>query len=105
MLTNILNNIIPIRILNQLKRRRCNLINEMSLLLTGCMVNATLENAASVAVCANDDAMCSYCIEDKLCILSGKPIKTFLNYMIAIQILDQLNDLIIKGTDNSLDLY
>ncbi len=51
-----------------------------------------------------NDAIESDSVEDELRILSGETVETFLDYMVAIQILDQLDNPILQCTNDGLDL-
>jgi len=99
-----LNNIVAEGILNQNISVIGDLSNEPSLLFTRSVVNATLKNAAAMAMGSNINAVGADSIKDELSIDRGELIETLLDDMVAVQILDKLNNSVTKGIDNGLDL-
>jgi ABC-type ATPase with predicted acetyltransferase domain len=69
------------------------------------MVDAALEHTAAMAVRANSDAVLADSIEDKLGILRLEMIQALLDDMIAVQILDKVDDLARESLDDHLDLH
>ena len=83
------------------------LANELGFLVTGSVVDTTLQHAAAMTMSSNRHTVGANSIEDELLILSqvprkhevqthmsisgGKTVKTFLNNMIAVQVLDVLH--------------
>jgi len=80
------------------------LANELNLLEARSVINAPLENAASVTVSSDSDAMRTNRIEDELSILSLEMVQALLNDVIAIKILNQRHYLVAQSIDNGLDL-
>ena len=68
------------------------------------MVDAALEHAAAMAMGANGDAILANSIEDELCILRLQVVQALLNDVVAVQVLNQLDDLVSKRKDDCLDL-
>jgi hypothetical protein len=68
------------------------------------MVNAALQHAAAVAMGANLDTVVANGVEDELGVERAQLIETLLDDMIAVQVLDELNDLEAQSIDNDLDL-
>ena len=82
------------------------------------MINATLENAAAVAMSSDFDAMFSDGIVNELTneiekkedaksyliVLMSKSIETFLNDVVSVEILDQRDNMDRQGIAESLDL-
>lgn len=68
------------------------------------MVDAALENTAAVTVGADCDAITTNRIKDELGVFSLEMVQTFLNNVVAIQVLDKLDDLIGKGLDDDANL-
>ena len=52
----------------------------------------------------DDNAIKSNSVEDELRILGGEAIETFLDYMVAIEVLDQFDNPILQCPDDGLDL-
>ena len=69
---DILHDIVAKRILNKNKCGVRYLANQPGFLVAGGVVDATLEDAAAVAVCADVDAVKSDGIENELCVEGGK---------------------------------
>jgi hypothetical protein len=99
-----LDNIVAEGILNQNISIVGDLSNEPSLLFTRSMVNATLKDAAAVTMGSDINAVGADSIKDELSINWGKLIETLLDDMVAVQILDKLNNSVAKSIDNGLDL-
>lgn len=68
------------------------------------MIDATLENAAAVTVSTNFNTVHSNCIEDELSILSGELVQALLDDMVAVQILNQVNDSAVESINDNADL-
>jgi hypothetical protein len=68
------------------------------------MVNAALQNTASMAMSSNSHTVGTNSIIDELSILGGQTVKALLDNMVSIQVLDKVNDTIAKGVDDGLGL-
>lgn len=68
------------------------------------MVNATLEYTTSMSMSADNDTVKSDRIENELRVVRREAVETFLDDMIAIEILDQLDDPIAQSANDGLDL-
>ena len=68
------------------------------------MVNAALQNATSVTVSSNSNAVSTHSIIDELSILSGQTVEALLDNMVSIQVLDKIDNTVTEGVDNSLGL-
>lgn len=101
---DVLNDVIAEGILHEMETVGSDLANELNLLEARSVINAPLENAASVTVSSDSDAMRTNRIEDELSILSLEMVQAFLNDVIAIKILNQRHHLVAQSIDNGLDL-
>lgn len=101
---DVLHNIVAEGVLHQMKAVSSDLADQLDLLETGSVIDAALEDTAAMAVSADNDAVLANSIEDELGILRLEVVETLLNNMIAIQVLDQVDNLALKRLDNELDL-
>jgi len=101
---DVLNDVIAEGILHEMETVGSDLANELNLLEARSVINAPLENAASVTVSSDSDAMRTDRIEDELSILSLEMVQALLNDVIAIKILNQRHHLVAQSIDNGLDL-
>ena len=92
-------------ILDQVKRVLSDLLDEMGSLVTNSMVDATLKDTAAMAVGADSDAIIAHGAEDELSVLCIELVQTFLNDMIAIEVLNQIHHLAIQGINDSANLF
>jgi len=83
---------------------RGNLTHKLNLLESRSVVNAALQNTATVTVRAYSDTIFTHCVEDELSILGLKVVEALLNDVVAVEILDKLDNLVLQGIDNHLDL-
>lgn len=81
-----------------------NLTNEPSLLITRSMINASLEDTATVTMGSDVNAVVSHSIKDELRVNRGQLVKTLLNDMVAIEILNKLDNSELEGSNDDLDL-
>lgn len=81
-----------------------NLANEPDLLFAIGVVDAALKDTAAVAVRADLDTMVTDCVKDELRIHCAELVQTFLDNMVAIEILDEIDDPVAEGVDDHLDL-
>lgn len=68
------------------------------------MIDAALENATAVSMSGYLDAVSSHCIVDELVVLWLEGVETLLNDMIAVEILDEGDDVAVEGRDESGNL-
>ena len=101
---DVLNDVITEGILHEMETVGSDLANELNLLEARSVINAPLENAASVTVSSDSDAMRTDRIEDELSSLSLEMVQALLNDVIAIKILNQRHYLVAQSIDNGLDL-
>ena len=101
---DVLNDVIAEGILHEMETVGGDLANELNLLEARSVINAPLENAASVTVSTDSDAVRTNRIEDELSILSLEMVQALLNDVIAIKILNQRHHLVAQRIDNGLDL-
>lgn len=80
------------------------MLDERTLLETRGVINAALKDAAAVAVSTDSNAVGSDSAENELSILGGKVVETLLDDMVAIQVLDQGDNLVLQGFNDNLDL-
>jgi hypothetical protein len=63
--------------------------DQLNALRLRCMINTTLQYTAPMPVSRNFDAVRSDSVIDKLVVLVDKPVETFLNNVVPVQILDE----------------
>jgi hypothetical protein len=68
------------------------------------MINTTLQYAAPMPVSRNFDAVRSDSVIDKLIVLMDKPVETFLNNVVSVQVLDEGDHMKREGPNDSNDL-
>ena len=102
---DVLKDIIAERILHELEGAVGYLINEPSLLNAGGMINASLQDTTAMTMSPDHNAVGANCVEDELLKISlrdnflaagaiylsvfgRETVKTFLNYVIAVEILN-----------------
>ena len=101
---NVLHHIVAERILDERERIGDDVIDQGTLLATGCMVNATLEDAATVTMSSHNNAVVTNGIEDELSIVRTQVVETFLNHMVAVEVLDELHHIVLESGDDQLSL-
>ena len=80
------------------------MIDQGALLATGGMIDATLEDAAAVTMSSDDNAMVADGIEDELSVMRTQVVETLLNDMVAVEVLDELHDIVFESGDDQLSL-
>lgn len=80
------------------------LADEVNLLEAGGMVDAPLQDATAVTVGANSNAMLAYSIKDELSLCRLEVIQALLDDVVAIQILDEIDDLTRESLNDHLSL-
>jgi hypothetical protein len=68
------------------------------------MVDAPLQDTASVAVSSNLDTVSTDRVVDELVILRGKTVQALLNDMVAIEVLDQCDDTGVQRNNDNCNL-
>lgn len=101
---DVLNNIVSKGVLDKSVRVRGDPSDQLSLLGTRGMINAALQNTASMAVGADNDTMSTNSLVDELGLLGVQAVQALLNDVVAIQVLDQIHDMVLQRIDNSLGL-
>lgn len=79
-------------------------VNQPRLLVAGGVVDATLEHAASMSMRAHIDAVVANCIEDELGIGRSELVQTLLDNVVAVEVLDELNNSEAQRLDDESDL-
>ena len=97
---HVLHNIVAERILHKRQRVHGDLAHKLQALSVRCMVNAPLQDTAPMAVCRHIDAVRSHRIINKLVVLCVEAMKTLLDDMVAVQVLDELHDVLGKRLNN-----
>ena len=102
---DVLEDIIAERILHELEGAVGDLINEPSLLNAGRMINASLQDTTAMTMSPDHNAVSANCVEDELLkislrdswlaagatylsIFGRETVKTLLNYVVAVEILN-----------------
>lgn len=80
------------------------LSDQPSLLLTRGMIDTTLENAATVAMGADINAVSSDRVKDELRVNRSELVETLLDDVVTVEVLDELNDAVAKSADDDLNL-
>lgn len=101
---DVLDHIVPKGILNQNRGVFGDLRDEPDLLVARGMVNAALEDTAAVTVSTDVNAVGTDSIEDELRVLGTELVKTLLNDVVAVEVLNKLDNLVAQGIDDHLDL-
>jgi hypothetical protein len=68
------------------------------------MINASLENATTMAVSSNINTVSTYGVEDELSIGWREFVEALLDDMIAVQVLDKLNNSESESVNDGLNL-
>lgn len=68
------------------------------------MIDAALNDATAVTVSANNDAMVRDSVDDELYILRFQVVETLLDDVVAVEILDHRNDLVLERKDQGANL-
>ena len=102
---DVLKDIVAERILHELEGAIGDLVNEPSLLNAGCMVNASLKYTTTMAMSTDYNTVGANCVEDELLkislrsgwltagaiylsVLGRQTVKTLLNHMVTVEILN-----------------
>jgi hypothetical protein len=101
---DVLYDVVTKGILDEMEAVRSDLADEVDLLVARSMVDAALKNAAAVAVRADSDTMFTHCVEDELGLGRLEVIQAFLDNVVAVQILNQVDNLARQGLDDHLSL-
>lgn len=101
---DVLNHVVAKGVLDQAVRIVGDALDEPGLLLAVGMINAPLEDAATVTVSAHVDAVLPDSVEDEVRLLGAELVEALLNHVVAIQILDQRDDLHLQGVGDHLNL-
>ena len=114
--------IVSIRVLDQCEGVVGNLVHELNTLVIGSMVDASLQNTTPVAVSSNFNAISGDGVVDKLqrkkvntmnmrtmshvylVVLRSELVETFLNDMVAVEVLDEHNNMEAECNDNGVNL-
>jgi hypothetical protein len=102
---DVLDDIVPVRILHQNVGVLGDLSNEPHALIWVGVVDASLEHAATMAMGAHLDAVAAHSIENELRIGCRKLIKALLYDVISVEVLNELNDPVAQGFDDNLSLF
>jgi hypothetical protein len=79
--------------------------NELRALKALSVIDTALKDAASMSMCANHHTVLANGVVDELRALSPKAGKTFLDNVVAIKVLDKINDTGRQCLDDSVDLF
>ena len=103
-LTDILNNVVTKRILDQREGVCCDPLYKKRPLHGRSMINAALDDTTSMAVRANNNTVLTNGVDDELSILGLQMIETFLDHVVAVEILDQLHYTAAQCSNDGLNL-
>jgi len=68
------------------------------------MIDASLKDTAAMTMGADMNAFLTDSVEDELGILGLEMVETLLNDMVAVEVLDEQNNSVIKGADDGINL-
>jgi hypothetical protein len=103
-INDVLDDVIAEGILNENPGMFGNTRDEPVLLVAGSMINAALQDTATVTVGTNFNAVVANGIKDELSIGRGELVEAFLDDMVAIQILNKLHNTEPQGLDDEMNL-
>lgn len=101
---DVLDNVVAKGVLDKNASVLCDPLDEPKLLVTSSVVDAALQNTASVSVCSNLNTVVANCIKDELGINGSELVEALLNDMVAVEILDQFHDAEPEGLDDDVNL-
>lgn len=101
---DVLNDIVAEGVLDQGQRVEGDLGDELHPLRVGSVVDTSLENATSVSVRSDLDAVSGDGVVDELVVLGDQSVQTLLNDVVPVQVLDQSDDVQAEGEDDAPDL-
>lgn len=79
-------------------------LDQPELLIAGGVIDAALQHTAAVSVSANLDTLFADCIKDELRVRGSKLVEALLDDVVAVEILDELNNSVAKGLDYEVNL-
>jgi len=79
-------------------------VDKLALLVARGVVNATLQDAAAMAMGSDDDTASANGIEDELGVLGRQVVETLLDDVVAVEVLDERDDIISESLGDDLDL-
>ena len=78
--------------------------DKLNALLLGCVVNAALEDAATVSVGSNLNTVDSDRIINELVVRRNETVQALLDDVVAVEVLDEGHDVRREGSDNGNNL-
>lgn len=105
MTTLLTNDVVSERILNKRQGVVGDFSNKLNPLRIGSMVDASLQDTTSVSVRSDFDAVRGNSIVDELIVFRDQPVQALLNDVVAVQVLDQADDVQTQGQDDRPDLF
>ena len=78
--------------------------DELDSLRLGSMVDAALEDAATMTVSANSNAVFTNGIKDELGILGLEVVEAFLDDMVTVQVLNEIDNSVTESVHDGLNL-
>jgi hypothetical protein len=91
-------------VLNESERVVGNLGNELDTLTLGSVIDTALEDATSVTVSSDFNAVGSDRVVDELVVFRREVVEALLNDVVSVEILDESNDVKVEGEDETLNL-
>lgn len=101
---DVLHNVVAKRILNQREGIGGDLTDQTGSLLAGRVVDAALQDTAAVAVSPNDDTVRTNGIVDELGVPGIETVEAFLDDMVTIQVLHQLDHVVLQSAHDGAGL-
>ena len=103
-INDVLDNIIAKGVLDKDAGLLRDALDEPELLVTRCMVNAALENAAAMTMGTHIDTVATDSIKDKLRVDRGEFVEALLDDVISVEVLNQFNHASAKSLGDEVDL-
>lgn len=101
---DVLHDVVAEWVLHKVEAVRSDLTHKLDLLKAGRVIDAALENTATMAVRTNRDAVLANRIKDELCLQRLEVVQALLNNMVAVEVLDEVDDLARQSLDDHLGL-
>lgn len=101
---DVLNDVVAKWVLHKIEAVVGNLANQLHFLEAGSMINASLKDAATMTVSANSNAVFTNGIKDELGILGLEVVEAFLDDMVTVQVLNEIDDSVTESVHDGLNL-
>ena len=103
-INDVLNHVVTEGVLDKDTSMLSDTLHKPQLLVPRCVINTALKNTAAMSMSTNGDAMSANSIKNKLRIRRHQLVQTLLNNMVAIQVLDKLNNTEAQSFNDKVNL-